>query len=171
MNRRRDSSAYSVRRRKINMKFEIKTNLWSGIIMGAISLILLILMPSQVRVPAFDSGAPSPRIIPGICLVVMLFFSIVLIIQSVVFKKEKIVVFDWEKEKPAILLIALLCLYVALMLFVGFIPASIITFFIVLAYCGERKPFIYIVIAAATVGIYFLFKYVFTVSLPTGIFF
>ena len=123
------------------MKFNIKTNLWSGIIMGALSLILLVLLPNQVRVPAYDSGAPSPRIIPGICLVVMLIFSIVLII------------------------------YVALILVIGFIPASIITFFIVLAYCGERKPFIYIVIAAATVGIYFLFKYIFTVSLPTGMFF
>ena len=121
--------------------------------MGCLSLILLILMPSQVRVPAYDSGAPSPRIIPGICLVIMLIFSIVLIVESVVFKKEKIV------------------MYVGLILVIGFIPASIITFFIVLAYCGERKPFIYIVIAAATVGIYFLFKYVFTVSLPTGIFF
>ena len=74
------------------MKFKIKTNLWSGIIMGLLSLILLIIMPYQVRVPAFDSGAPSPRIIPGICLVIMLFFSVVLIIQSLVFKKEKIVI-------------------------------------------------------------------------------
>ncbi len=153
------------------MKFKIKTNLWSGIIMGTLSLVLLILMPYQVRVPAYDSGAPSPRIIPGICLVLMLIFSIVLIIQSLVFKQEKIVEFDWEKEKPAILLIVLLCIYVALILTLGFIPASIITFFIVLAYCGERKPFIYIFIAAATIGIYFLFKNVFTVSLPTGLFF
>jgi hypothetical protein len=128
-------------------------------------------MPYQVRVPAFDSGAPSPRIIPGICLVIMLFFSVVLIIQSLVFKKEKIVEFDWQKEKPAILLIALLCLYVALILFIGFVPASAVTFIIILAYCGERKPFIYIFIIAAAVGIYFLFKYVFTVYLPTGILF
>ena len=99
------------------------------------------------------------------------FAAMVLTLVGMVFKKEKIVVFDWEKEKPAIFLIALLCIYVALILVIGFIPASIITFFIVLAYCGERKPFIYIVIAAATVGIYFLFKYIFTVSLPTGMFF
>ena len=93
-------------------------------------------------------------------------------LEHMLFKgTEKIGALDWEKEKPAIFLIALLCVYVGLILVVGFIPASIITFFIVLAYCGERKPFIYIVIAAATVGIYFLFKYVFTVSLPTGIFF
>ena len=153
------------------MKFKIKTNLWSGIIMGALSLILLIIMPYQVRVPAYDSGAPSPRIIPGICLVIMLIFSIVLIIQSLVFKKDKIVEFDWQKEKPAILLIVLLCLYVALILTVGFIIASAITFIIILAYCGERKPFIYIFIVACAIGIFFLFKNVFTVSLPTGIFF
>ena len=153
------------------MKFKIKTNLWSGIIMGALSLILLIIMPYQVRIPAYDSGAPSPRIIPGICLVIMLFFSVVLIIQSLVFKKEKIVEFDWQKEKPAILLIALLCIYVALILTVGFIIASAITFIIILAYCGERKPFIYIFIVACAIGIFFLFKYVFTVSLPTGILF
>ena len=122
------------------MKIKIKTNLWSGIIMGAISLILLILLPSQVRVPAFDSGTPSPRIIPGICLAMMLIFS-------------------------------LLCIYVALILFIGFIPASAVTFCIILAYCGERKPFIYIFTVAAAIGIYFLFKYVFTVSLPPGMFF
>ena len=153
------------------MKFKIKTNLWSGIIMGAISAILLILLPVQVRVPTYDSGAPSPRIIPGICLIIMLIFSIVLIIQSLVFKKEKIVEFDWEKEKPAILLIALLCIYVALMLTVGFIIGSVITFVLILFYCGERKPFIYIFVIAAAIGIFFLFKYVFNVSLPTGIFF
>lgn len=150
------------------MKFKIKTNLWSGIIMGAISLIMLILLPQQVRIPAYDSGAPSPRIIPGICLVIMLIFSLWLIFESLVLKKEKIVEFDWEKEKPAILLILLLCVYVALILFVGFIPASIIVFCIILAYCGERKPFIYIFTILAAIGIFFLFKYVFTVSLPTG---
>lgn len=139
--------------------------------MGALSILLLVLMPTQVRIPAYDSGAPSPRIIPGICIVVMLIFSVVLIIQSLVFKQEKIVEFDWNKEKPAILLIAMLCIYVALIIFIGFIPASALTFIAVLFYCGERKPFIYIFVIAAATGIYFLFKYVFNVSLPTGIFF
>ena len=139
--------------------------------MGLLSIILLVIMPNQVRIPAYDSGAPSPRIIPGVCIVIMLIFSIVLIVQSLVFKQEKIVEFDWDKEKPAVLLIALLCIYVALIIFVGFIPASAITFIAVLFYCGERKPFIYIFTIAAATGIYFLFKYVFTVSLPTGIFF
>ena len=145
---------------------KIKTNLWSGIIMGILSLVLLICLPNEVRIPAFDSGAPSPRIIPGACLVIWLFFSIVLIIQSVVFKKEKIVEFDWQKEKPAILLILMMCLYAGLIIYFGFIAASVVTFIVVLLYCGERKPLTYIVTIAAAVGIFFLFKKVFYISLP-----
>ena len=136
--------------------------------MGLFSAFMLIVMPQQVRVPAFDSGAPSPRIIPGICLVVTLLCSIILIVQSLVFKKEKIVVFDWEKEKPAILLIAALCIYVFLIIKIGFILASAIIFSLVLFYCGERKPFIYIFTIVMAVGIYFLFTNVFHVSLPGG---
>ena len=151
------------------MKIKIKTNLVTGILMGLLSAYLLYVMPKQVRVPAYDSGAPSPRIIPGVCLVVILFCSVILIIQSLVFKKEKIVEFDWQKEKPAILLILLLCVYVFLIIKLGFIIASAVIFTIVLVYSGGRKPFIYIFTIALAVGIYFLFSKVFHVSLPNGI--
>ena len=151
------------------MKFKIKTTLVTGIVMGLLSIFLLVVMPKQVRVPAFDSGAPSPRIIPGVCIVIMLVCSVILVIQSLVFKKEKIVEFDWQNEKPAILLIALLCIYVFLIIKLGFIIASAITFIIVLFYSGERKPFIYIFTIALAIGIYFLFSKVFHVSLPSGI--
>ena len=105
-------SVYRTKGERISMKkFKIKTNLVSGVIMGVAALLLIILLPSQVRVPAFDSGAPSPRIIPGICLAIMLVSSIALIIQSLVLKQEKIVEFDWAKEKPAILLILGMCVY------------------------------------------------------------
>lgn len=151
------------------MKFKIRTNLVTGILMALFSGYMLYVMPKQVKVPAFDSGAPSPRIIPGICLVVILICSLVLIVESLVFKKEKIVEFDWTNEKPAILLIALLCIYVFLIVKIGFILASAITFVVLLFYSGERKPFIYIFTIALAVGIYFLFSQVFHVSLPSGI--
>jgi hypothetical protein len=137
--------------------------------MALFSIFMLVAMPNQVRVPKFDSGAPSPRIIPGVCLVIILICSVILIIQSLVFKKEKVVEFEWKNEKPAILLIALLCLYVFLIIQIGFILASAIVFSVILFYCGERKPFIYIFTIALAVGVYFLFAYVFHVSLPNGI--
>lgn len=153
------------------MKFKIKTNLVSGIVMGIFSLILLLTLPSQVRVPAYDSGAPSPRVIPGACIVLMLIFSVVLIVQSVVFKREKIVEFDWEKERPIILMILMMCVYVALIIYMGYIFASIVTFIAVLLYCGERKPSVYVVTVVASVVIFFLFKNVFNIQLPALPFF
>ena len=147
-------------------KFKIKTNLVSGILMGAIALLLLVLMPGQVRVPAFDSGAPSPRIIPGICLGIMLVSSAALLIQSLVLKQEKVVEFDWEKEKPAILLIVAMCVYIGLMLCIGYVLASLIVFPLVLFYVGERKPGPYIVVLVSAFTIFLLFKNVFNISLP-----
>ena len=147
-------------------KFKIKTNVVSGILMGAIALLLLVLMPGQVRVPAFDSGAPSPRIIPGICLGIMLVSSIALLIQSLVLKQEKVVEFDWEKEKPAILLIVGMCVYIVLMLCIGYVLASLIVFPLVLFYVGERKPGPYIVVVVSAFAIFLLFKNVFNISLP-----
>ena len=147
-------------------KFKIKSNLVSGILMGAIALLLLVLMPGQVRVPAFDSGAPSPRIIPGICLGIMLVSSIALLIQSLVLKQEKVVEFDWEKEKPAILLIVGMCVYIVLMLCIGYVLASLIVFPLVLFYVGERKPGPYIVVLVSAFAIFLLFKNVFNISLP-----
>lgn len=147
-------------------KFKIKTNLVSGILMGAIALLLLVLMPGQVRVPAFDSGAPSPRIIPGICLGIMLVSSVALLIQSLVLKQEKVVEFDWEKEKPAILLIVGMCVYIGLMLCIGYVLASLIVFPLVLFYVGERKPGPYIVVLVSAFAIFLLFKNVFNISLP-----
>ena len=59
-------SVYRTKGERISMKkFKIKTNLVSGVNMGVAAQLLIILLPSQVRVPAYDSGAPSPRIIPG----------------------------------------------------------------------------------------------------------
>ena len=149
------------------MKIKIKTNLWSGIVMGLLSIDMLDVLHNKVRVPALDSVAPSHRIIPAICLVGMLICSIALIVQSLVFKKETIFEFAWSVEKPAFLMILLLCIYTALIITIGFTFATTIIFPIILFYCGERKPPIYIFTVAAGIGVFFLFKYVFHVSLPT----
>lgn len=148
------------------MKVEIKTYLWSGIVIGLISLALLLSVPSQIRLPMYDSGAPSPRIIPTVCLVGMLFCSVILLIQSLVFKKEKIYVWEWEQEKPIIVISLLLCVYVAVTIYLGFIAGVVIVFPIILFYCRERKPSVYLVTIVAGVGIYYMFRFIFNISLP-----
>lgn len=153
---------------KKNFTIKIKTYLWTGIVMGLLSVILLAVMPSQVRIPGFDSGAPSPRVLPGTCLVVMLLCSIYLIIQSLVFKKDKIYEWEWEKEKPVIILTLLICVFVALILTIGFTLAGIVSLSLVLLYVGERKLSVYAFTWVMTIAIFFLFKVVFRISLPVS---
>ncbi len=149
------------------MKVNIKTNLCSGILMAVVAIILLIVLPEQVRLPAYDSGAPSPRIIPTIVLSGILISSLILIVQSLVFKKEKIYEYDFKKEVPTIVLIILMCLFSAIIINLGFLTAVFIVFPLILFYMKERTPFIYIFSIGAGIGIFFLFRFVFNISLPT----
>ena len=148
------------------MKIKIKTNLWTGIIFAAFAAFMFVMMESQVRLPGYDSGAPSPRVLPTIFLAIILACSVVLIIQSLVFKKEKIVEFDLEKEKPMIVLIVLLCIYPVLIGYIGYVVASAICFPVALLYIKENKKLPYIVAVVAAVLIYMMFKYIFNISLP-----
>lgn len=148
---------------------KIRTNLLAGIVMGLFSIIMLLVLPSQVRLPMWDSGAPSPRIIPGICLVGILICSVILLVQSLVFHKEHIYEFVWENESKEILLIGTLVLFVVLTRFLGFIPAGMIIFTAIQWYEGERKPLIYIYTIAMVIIVYFLFQNVFHVDLPAGL--
>lgn len=151
------------------MKFKIKTNLTAGLVMGSFSVVMLLIMPTQVRLPMWDSGAPSPRIIPGICLVGILICSVILLIQSLVFHKEHIYEFDWNNEKHELVLIAVLVLFVIGTSAIGFVPAGILAFCFIQWYEGERKPFIYIYTILFVFFVYWLFLNVFHVSLPAGL--
>ncbi len=151
------------------MKIKIKTNLWTGIVFAVFAAFMFFMMETQVRLPGYDSGAPSPRIMPTIFLTVILINSAILIIQSLVFKKEKIVEFDWKVQKPMIALIVLMCVYTWLITVLGYVVASLIAFPAALFYIGERKKGPYIVAIIMAVGIFFVFRSIFKISLPAGI--
>ena len=145
---------------------KIRTNLLSGIIFGILSVTLILLVPSQVAVPAFDTGGPSPRIIPYIVLYGMLICSVALIVQSLVFKKESIIVFDFKIEKASLIILAIMILFGTVMLKFGFIVSVIVVLPIMLFVLRERKPFIYGYTLLGGIGVYFLFTKVFNITLP-----
>lgn len=148
------------------MKIKIKTYLWLGILMALLSVFLLVNITTQVRLPQFDSGAPSPRIIPGVCLSGILICSVLLIVQSVFFHKEKIYEFDLKRELPAIGLIGLMVLYVILNLFTGYIIGTIVMMAVILAVCKEKRPIPYLVIFFIGVAIFLAFTRIFYIFLP-----
>nr|WP_212505703.1 tripartite tricarboxylate transporter TctB family protein [Anaerotalea alkaliphila] len=138
----------------------------SGIIFGVLSIILLLLVPAQVAIPTFDTGGPSPRIIPYLVLSGMLLCSIGLIVESLVFKREKVVVFDFKVEKAGLLVLGLVLLFGILMVQFGYIVGVVVVLPLLLHALGERKPFIYIFTLAGGIGVYYLFIEIFNISLP-----
>ncbi|MCL7748851.1 tripartite tricarboxylate transporter TctB family protein [Halalkalibacter alkaliphilus] len=145
---------------------KIRTNLLSGIIFGIISIVFILLVPSQVAVPTFNNGGPSPRIIPYIVLYGMLICSVALIIQSLVFKKERIVVLDFKIEKASLIVLVIMILFGIVMLNFGFIISVIVVLPILLFILRERKPFIYGFTIFGGIGVYYLFTKVFNITLP-----
>ena len=144
----------------------IRTNLLSGIIFGIFSIIFILLVPSQIAVPAYDNGGPSPRIIPYMVLWGTLIASVALIIQSLVFKKERIIIFDFKFDKAALTILGIMILFGAVMLNFGFITSVVIVLPMMLFVLGERKPFIYGFTILGGIGVYYLFIEVFNISLP-----
>lgn len=146
---------------------KIRTNLATGVIFGLLTGFLLSQVTKQVAIPTFDNGGPSPRIIPYLTLGGVFLCSILLIFQSLVLKKERVVEFDFGKEKAAFAIMGCMIIFGVLMLKVGFVAGVIVALPLMLFLLGERKPFIYIFTIVAGVGVYFLFINVFKISLPS----
>lgn len=145
---------------------KIKTNLTSGIIIGIFSIVFLLLVQKEVPIPAYDNGGPSPRIIPYLVLSGMLLCSVGLIIESLVFKIEKIKEYDIKIEKTSIIMLLNIILFGILMLNFGFLIGVFVALPLMLFALGERKPFIYIFTILGGIGVYYLFLEVFNISLP-----
>lgn len=152
----------------MNFKFRIRTNLATGIVMLAFVIFMFAVMPQQVLLPGYDSGAPSPRVIPSLCLAGIGICAVALIIQALFFKKETIYEFELKNELPVILMIAWLCVYTFLIINLGFVIAGLIVFPVLLVFCKEKKPGPYIVAIVADVVVFILFKTVFHISLPVS---
>lgn len=145
---------------------KIRTNLVSGIIFGLFAITFILFVPSQIAVPTFNTGGPSPRIIPYIVLGGILICSVGLIIQSLVFKKEKIIEFNFKIERAGLIMLGIILLFGGVMLRFGFITSVVITLPIMLFALGERKPFIYGFTLLGGIGVYFLFIEIFNITLP-----
>ena len=149
-------------------KIKIRTNLVTGIIMGVVSIVFLLIVPMQIGEPGWvQPGSLSPRAIPTLVLSGILLCSVILIVQSLVFKKEDIYEFEVTKELTTLAILGMILGFAFIVVNFGFWPAIIIFFPAILFFMGERKPLVYIVTIVLGFGIYFLFIRVFMVPLPS----
>jgi putative tricarboxylic transport membrane protein len=144
----------------------VKTNLVSGIAFTAISVVLLLLMPTQIIVSSIIPFLESAKAAPLMAILVMLIGGLILIFQSVVLKKETVVVINMAEQKYALIMIGGIILYGALIYVTGYIIASLVMVLSLYRFYKVGKPIQLAVTLVIVIFVYFLFTNVFNVSLP-----
>lgn len=145
---------------------KIRSNLTGGIIFLVFGSILMILLDAQVITYGNIDFLQSAKVSPYMAELVMIIGGALLIIQSVIFKKEKIVEISWVEQKYAIAVIGLFALFAALIYFVGFVVGALV-FVVLMSRLNKNRNIIeIIVLCVLALGIYALFTLVFHVQLP-----
>ena len=123
------------------------------------------MIPSQISLGFDNTYGITPRTIPyvlaGICIV----FGVLLIIQSLVLKKDEVKTLDVGKELKALGYMAVILIY-ALLFKKSFLVSTMFLGVATLAFTGSKKKSFYVIVLAAVLILYLLFSKVLHVQLP-----
>jgi hypothetical protein len=145
---------------------KVRTNLTGGIIFIVFGTVLMLLLNTQVITYGQISFLQSAKVAPFFAEIIMVLGGIFLVIQSLVFKKESIIVIRWEEQKFAVLTILVFCIFAAAIYYTGFIIGSFLFIISMFVLNRNRSILEFVGLCALAVGIYFLFTSVFYVQLP-----
>lgn len=150
-------------------KIEYPSNLVSGIASIIMGIALWFLIPMQVDVEMTKTYGITSRTIPYAIAVLFVVGGIVLIIQSLVFKKEKMMVLELSTELRPLIMIAAMIAYANV--FKKEWPLSTAALAcLALALSRCKKWYYYVIVIAMTLGLYFLFVNVLYIRLKSVIF-
>ncbi|TXR53495.1 tripartite tricarboxylate transporter TctB family protein [Reinekea thalattae] len=144
------------------------------VIVIVLCAVVLALIP-QFEVPLYQQDASvGAKFFPSVIILAQLVICIALIVQHLMKKHRSQL--DESETTPIVSLMSLMGLlfligYAILISFVGYLPASLLSFTAYLACLRVTKPLYYLIAWLFVFGIYFLFAKVFFISLPTGIFY
>ena len=145
---------------------KVRTNLVGGSIFIVFGTVLLLLLDNQVITYGNIDFLQSAKVAPFFAELVMIICGVLLVLQSLVFKKEKYVDINWAEQKYAILTLLAFCIFAAGIYFVVFI-IGIILFVVMMFYINRNRSIPeFIGLCILALGIYFLFTLVFHVQLP-----
>lgn len=145
---------------------KIKTNLYGGLFFILVGVVLLLLMPNQIIVQDNIPFLESAKAAPFIALSMMIIGGVILVIQSLVFKKEQFVVIDFAVQKYALAIMGIFIAYALFIYLVGFLIASLLLIFAMVRYFKIKSRAQIIIIALIAIAVYFIFINLFHISLP-----
>lgn len=145
----------------------IKTNLAGGILTILISSILLLLMPYQIKIGVGTiSSYLGASDVPRMLLILMIVLGVILMLESLVLKKEHIVEVEVVQLKNVAVFTGIIFVGVVLFYLLGYLISMFVMCGLILIRlkCKERK--LYIVCAILIVLVYVVFTQALNVRLP-----
>lgn len=147
------------------MEIKYHSNRATGIVSIVLGIICWIIIPYQIGEDYSLTYGITSKTVPYAVAVLWIVCGIVLIVQSLVLKKDEIKTLKWEKELKALAYIGVLALY-AFLFRINFLLSSIFLGTITLAFTGSRRKLYYLIVILSSGIIFLLFKYVLHIAMP-----
>ena len=145
------------------MEIKYKSNLAAGIVSIILGVICIILVPLQIAEDYSATYGITSRTIPCAIGVLWIVCGVVLLIQSLILKKDTVKTLIVGKELKAL---AYMLLIYSILFKRSFLISTILLGVATLAMTGTKKKLYYVIVIAMVVVLYLLFAKVLHIQLP-----
>ena len=147
------------------MKVKYRSNLVAGIVSVILGIICMVIIPRQIGEDYSATYGITSRTVPYAVAILWMICGVVLMVQSLIFKKDEIKVIDVSKEAKAVGYMLVILIY-AILFKKSFLVSTIFLGLATLAFTGSRKKSFYLIVLAVVAVLYLLFSKVLHVQLP-----
>ena len=147
------------------MEIKYKSNLVAGIVSLILGVICLILVPLQIAEDYSATYGITSRTVPYAIGILWIVCGVILLVQSIVLKKDTEKTLVVGKELKALAYMVMLLVY-GILFKRSFLISTILLGVATLAMTGSKKKLFYVIVIAMVVVLYLLFAKVLHIQMP-----
>lgn len=147
------------------MEIKYKSNLVAGIVSLILGVICLILVPLQIAKDYSATYGITSRTVPYAIGILWIVCGVILLVQSIVLKKDTEKTLVVGKELKALAYMVMLLVY-GILFKRSFLISTILLGVATLAMTGSKKKLFYVIVIAMVVVLYLLFAKVLHIQMP-----
>lgn len=147
------------------MEIKYKSNLVAGIVSLILGVICLILVPLQIAKDYSATYGITSRTVPYAIGILWIVCGVILLVQSLVLKKDTEKTLVVGKELKALAYMVILLVY-GILFKRSFLISTILLGVATLAMTGSKKKLFYVIVIAMVVVLYLLFAKVLHIQMP-----
>ena len=147
------------------MEIKYKSNLVAGIVSLILGVICLILVPLQIAKDYSATYGITSRIVPYAIGILWIVCGVILLVESLILKKDTEKTLVVGKELKALAYMVILLAY-GILFKRSFLISTILLGVATLAMTGTKKKLFYVIVIAMVVVLYLLFAKVLHIQMP-----